>query len=416
MPSRRSRADQHKEFLGHLSGSYSEPALTIHYRAEGRNEYTVLLYIPGERPFDLFDPERRGRQKLYVKRVYITDDAELLPPYLRFVRGIVDSEDMPLNLSREMLQNNPQVAAIRKAVTNKVLGELKKAAENDEPAFRKIWEAFGPVIKEGLYEDMERRDQLFEVARFRSTKGDWVSLKDYVSRLKENQTAIYYLTAEDQSKAASSPQLEGYKARDVEVLLLTDPVDSFWVRTALGFEGKPFKSVTQGAADLDNIAVKDDAAKSEADPGETATLIAAMKQALGERVQDVRGVQAADRQRRLPGGRRHDGPHAGEAAVAPEGLRCLGERSHPRDQSGPSADRGAGADGEGKGRSFRRGCQPAAAGPGLRHRGRAGSRSRRLRAAPGRGHVEGLRLICDAPATVRSNFVRALPPCGRVCY
>jgi molecular chaperone HtpG len=281
-------ADQHKEFLGHLSGSYSEPALTIHYRAEGRNEYTVLLYIPAERPFDLFDPERRGRQKLYVKRVYITDDAELLPPYLRFVRGIVDSEDMPLNLSREMLQNNPQVAAIRKAVTNKVLGELKKAAENDEPAFRKIWEAFGPVIKEGLYEDMERRDQLFEVARFRSTKGDWVSLKDYVSRLKENQTAIYYLTAEDQSKAASSPQLEGYKARDVEVLLLTDPVDSFWVRTALGFEGKPFKSVTQGAADLDNIAVKDDAAKSEVDPGETATLIAAMKQALGERVQDVR--------------------------------------------------------------------------------------------------------------------------------
>ena len=119
-------ADQHKEFLGHLSGSYGEPALTIHYRAEGRNEYTVLLYIPGERPFDLFDPERRGRQKLYVKRVYITDDAELLPPYLRFVRGIVDSEDMPLNLSREMLQNNPQVAAIRKAVTNKVLGELKK--------------------------------------------------------------------------------------------------------------------------------------------------------------------------------------------------------------------------------------------------------------------------------------------------
>jgi molecular chaperone HtpG len=280
--------DQHKEFFGHLSGAYSEPALTIHYRAEGRHEYTVLLYVPAERPFDLYDPERRGRQKLYVKRVYITDDAELLPPYLRFVRGIVDSEDMPLNISREMLQNNPQVAAIRKAVTNKVLAELKKTAESDEAGFRKIWDAFGPVIKEGLYEDMERRDQLFDIARFRSTKGDWVSLKDYLGRLKENQTAIYYLTGEDQAKAASSPQLEGYKARDVEVLLLTDPVDSFWVRSALGFEGKPFKSVTQGAADLDTVPLKDDAAQPAADAGETATLLAAMKQALGERVQDVR--------------------------------------------------------------------------------------------------------------------------------
>ena len=151
---------------------------------------------------------------------------ELLPPYLRFVRGIVDSEDMPLNLSREMLQNNPQVAAIRKAVTNKVLGELKKAAENDEPAFRKIWEAFGPVIKEGLYEDMERRDQLFEIARFRSTKGDWVSLKDYVARPQgEPDGHLLSHRRGSRPRPASSPQLEGYKARDVEVLLLTDPVD-----------------------------------------------------------------------------------------------------------------------------------------------------------------------------------------------
>ncbi|MCB1377086.1 MAG: molecular chaperone HtpG [Alphaproteobacteria bacterium] len=281
-------ADQHKEFFGHLSGNYSDPALTIHYRAEGRNEYTVLLYVPGERPFDLYDPERRGRQKLYVKRVYIADDAELLPPYLRFARGVIDSEDMPLNISREMLQNNPQVAAIRKAVTNKVLGELKKLADSDEAAFRKIWEIFAPVIKEGLYEDMERRDQIFEIARFRSTRGDWVSLKDYIERIKENQTAIYYLTGEDQAKAASSPQLEGYRARDVEVLLLTDPVDSFWVRTALGFEGKPFKSVTQGAADLDNIAIEDDDKKPVADDATTVALIAAMKQALGEKVKDVR--------------------------------------------------------------------------------------------------------------------------------
>ena len=172
---------------------------------------------PAERPFDLYDAERKGRQKLYVRRVYIADDAQLLPPYLRFVRGIIDSADMPLNLSREMLQDNPQVAAIRKAVGNRVLGELKRAAENEPETFKKVWELFGPVIKEGLYEDFERRDTLFEIARFRSTAGDSVSLKDYVGRLKENQTAIYYLTGEDAAKTSSSPQLEGYKARNVEV-------------------------------------------------------------------------------------------------------------------------------------------------------------------------------------------------------
>ncbi len=281
-------AEQHKEFFGHVSGSYSDPAMTIHYRAEGRHEYTVLLYVPAERPFDLYDPERRGRQKLYVKRVYIADDAELLPPYLRFVRGVIDSEDMPLNLSREMLQHNPQVAAIRKAVTNKVLSEIKKFSESDPEKFLKMWEIFGPVIKEGLYEDMEHRDQLFEFARFRSTKNASVSLKDYVAGLKENQTAIYYLAGEDAVKAAASPQLEGYKARDVEVLLFTDPVDSFWVRTAMGFDGKPFKSVTQGTADLDLIAVKDAPPKSEVKESATAKLIVAMKESLGDKVKDVR--------------------------------------------------------------------------------------------------------------------------------
>ena len=280
--------EQHKEFFGHISGSYSDPAITLHYRAEGRHEYTVLLYVPGERPFDLYDPERRGRQKLYVKRVYIADDVELLPAYLRFVRGVIDSEDMPLNISREMLQNNPQVAAIRKAVTNKVVSELKKVAEADEAAFRKVWDIFGPVLKEGLYEDMERRDQLYEIVRFKTTAGDFVSLKDYAGRLQENQTAIYYITAEDEAKARSSPQLEGYQARGIEVLLLTDAIDSFWVRTALGYEGKPFKSVTQGAADLDLVKRKDEAAADAPDDAATAVLAAALKQALGEKVKDVR--------------------------------------------------------------------------------------------------------------------------------
>ena len=223
-----------------------------------------------------------------MKRVYIADDVEILPAYLRFVRGVIDSEDMPLNISREMLQNNPQVAAIRKAVTNKVLAELKKLADTDDAAYARLWDIYGPVLKEGLYEDMERRDQLYELVRFTSTKGERVSLKDYIAGLKENQTAIYYLTAEDAAKAKASPQLEGYKARDIEVLLLTDPVDSFWVRTALGYEGKPFKSVTQGSADLDLIKLKDEATPDAEQDASTAVLIAALKQALGDKVKDVR--------------------------------------------------------------------------------------------------------------------------------
>ena len=280
-------AEQHKEFFGILSHSPDAPALTIHYRAEGRQEYNVLLYVPGERPFDLYDPERRGKQKLYVKRVFIADDAALLPPYLRFVRGVIDSADMPLNLSREMLQNNPDVAVIRKAVTNRVLSELKKCAETEPETFKKIWTVFGPVIKEGLYEDYERRDLLFEVARLNTTTRESITLKDYIAGLKENQTAIYYLTAEDANKAKSSPQLEGYKARDVEVLLLTDPVDSFWVRTALGFDGKPFKSVAQGTADLDLIKAKDEP-ENKADEPAAANLVSAFKEVLGARVSDVR--------------------------------------------------------------------------------------------------------------------------------
>jgi molecular chaperone HtpG len=282
--------EQYKEFFSHLAGLSGDPALTIHYKAEGRTEYTVLLFVPGERPYDLYDPERRGRQKLYVRRVFITEDADLLPGYLRFVRGVIDSEDMPLNISREMLQNNPTVAQIRKSVTGRVLGDLKKCAENEPETYAGVWQAFGPVLKEGLYEDMERRDQLFEIVRFRTTDSDaeTVSLKDYVSRLKPNQTAIYYLTGEDAGKAAMSPQLEGYRARGVEVLLLTDPVDSFWVRTALGFDGKPFRSVTQGAADLESIPLTDECKDEACDDSAIATLIAAMKQSLGDAVKEVR--------------------------------------------------------------------------------------------------------------------------------
>ena len=219
--------EQYTEFYRGLSGQFDEPALTMHWRAEGRHEYTVLAFIPGSRPFDLFEPTRKGRNKLYVRRVLITENADILPGWLRFVRLVVDSADLPLNVSREMIQESAVFAAIRKGVTNRVTQELGKLAESEPEKFEKVWEHFGAVIKEGLYEDPEKRDGLFKMARFASTthpKGDQ-TLAGYVASLRENQTAIYYLTGDDAKRLAASPQLEGFKARGVEVLLLSDPVE-----------------------------------------------------------------------------------------------------------------------------------------------------------------------------------------------
>ncbi|MFZ0836601.1 MAG: molecular chaperone HtpG, partial [Xanthobacteraceae bacterium] len=196
-------AEDYKQAYRTITGGFDEPALTLHYKAEGRQSYAVLLFAPLTRPFDLFDPARKGRVKLYVRRVYITDDADLLPSYLRFMRGVVDSEDLPLNISREMLQNNPQVAQIRKAVTGRVVSELETLAEKDQETFQKIWDAFGPVLKEGLYEDFERRDQLLGLARFTTTAGASRSLKQYLADLRPNQTDIYYLTGESAERVKS---------------------------------------------------------------------------------------------------------------------------------------------------------------------------------------------------------------------
>ncbi len=243
------------DFYRSIAGQFDEPALTIHFHAEGRQDYTTLFFVPGLRPFDLFDPDRKGRIKLYVKRIFITDDAEILPRYLRFVRGLVDSADLPLNVSREKIQESPLLAAIRKGATSRVLGELERLANKEPPTYAKIWENFGAVLKEGIYEDFERRDALLPLARFKTTASaeGWRSLKDYVAALKTNQTAIYYLAGDDIERLKSSPHLEGFRARGIEVLLLPDPVDSFWVMSGVSFDGKPFKSVTQGAADLESI-------------------------------------------------------------------------------------------------------------------------------------------------------------------
>ena len=274
-----------------IAHQMGEPALTLHYKAEGRQSYAVLLFVPGERPFDLFDVERKGRVKLYVRRVFITDEADLLPSYLRFLRGVVDSEDVPLNISREMLQNNPQVAQIRRALTGRVLNELESLADKEPERFEKVWETFGSVLKEGIYEDFERRDQLLKLARFRSTAGSgWRSLAAYVAAMRPGQTEIYYLAGDSLDRLQASPQLEAALARGVEVLLLSDHVDSFWTTRGLKFDGKALKSLTQGEADLSAISYLDGKAP-ESDAGDSAALVAALKTALGDAVSDVRASQ-----------------------------------------------------------------------------------------------------------------------------
>ncbi|MBU8877309.1 molecular chaperone HtpG [Reyranella sp. MMS21-HV4-11] len=274
-----------------IAMAFDEPALTLHYKVEGRQSYAVLLFVPSTPPFDLTDPARKGRVKLYVRRVYITDDAELLPSYLRFVRGVVDSEDLPLNLSREMLQNNPQVRQIRNGLVGRVLSELESTATKDAEAFGKIWETFGSILKEGLYEDGERRAQILGLARFSSTAGDTPrSIKEYVANLKPNQTEIYYLVGDSLDRLKSNPKLEAAKARGVEVLLLTDPVDAFWTTLPQEFEGKPLKSLSQGDVDFGLIPVvdADKTKEAEADAGDDASVLAAAKDVLGDKVADVK--------------------------------------------------------------------------------------------------------------------------------
>ena len=292
-------AADYTDFYRSIAVAFDEPELTVHFRAEGRQDFTALLFVPATRPFDLFDPDRSGRVKLYVKRVFIADDVDILPRYLRFVRGLVDSADLPLNVSREKIQESPLLAAIRKGVTGRVLAEFERLADKEPQTFAKIWSAFGAVLKEGIYEDFERRDALLKLARFKTTASpdEWRSLTDYIAALKPNQTAIYYLAGDDIARLKSSPHLEGFRARGIEVLLLPDPVDTFWVMPGTGFDGKPFKSVTQGAADLALIPRLDakDGKPQQATPevaGTVKDFLAFVKSTLGDAVAEVR---ASDR-------------------------------------------------------------------------------------------------------------------------
>ena len=287
--------EQYQEFYHHVGHAFDKPWLTLHNKAEGKVEYTNLLFVPSMRPFDLMNPERKHGVKLYVKRVFITDDCEgLMPRWLRFVRGIVDSQDLPLNVSREVLQHNVIVERIKNALVKRVFTELKKKADKAPDEFSTFWDNFGAVVKEGLYEDQEHREDILSIARFKTTAGEaTVSLADYVGRMKDGQDDIFFITGEDLTALKSSPQLEGFRARGIEVLLLNDPIDEFWIPMVGKFQEKPLRSVTAGGFDLSKVKTEekaDEPKPEKADEGSIAKLILAFKDALDAAVRDVRAT------------------------------------------------------------------------------------------------------------------------------
>ena len=294
--------EQYKEFYHHVAHAFDEPFARVHFTAEGTLSYTALLFVPSTRPFDLHDPKRRHGVKLYVRRVFITSDLEaLMPRYLRFVSGVVDSEDLQLNVSRETLQHGAVIAKMKKALVRRLLDELAAkakpvAAEGEgevakTESYEKWWGEFGAVLKEGLYEDSDNRPKLLELARFRSTQGPgWTSLADYVARMKEGQEAILYISGESHTALRTSPQLEQALSKGVEVLLLDDPVDEFWLQEVKSYQNHDLRSLTRGEVDLSEIKGGAEPAKDEEALGDTELkrLIARLKASLGEDVTDVR--------------------------------------------------------------------------------------------------------------------------------
>ena len=288
--------EDYTQFYRQIGAVYDEPFMTMHNSTEGLLNYTSLLFVPTARPFDLFNPDRKSRMSLYINRVFITDECEdIVPPWLRFIRGVIDTPDMDLNVSREMLQKNPAVQKIGKALIKRILGELKKKKEKEPEAYEEFWDQFGLVLKEGLYEDYDNRDKILDICLFRSARsGTLISLAEYVAAMPESQNKIYTLSAETAEQAENSPHLEGFRARDIDVLLMTDPVDEFWMQAVTEFEGKGFVSATRGVSDLDKVAPKTDAKDDAEQPDddarnqEFAALIAKAKTTLGEDIKDVR--------------------------------------------------------------------------------------------------------------------------------
>jgi molecular chaperone HtpG len=285
-------AEQYQSFYQQTLGGFDEPMETIHVAAEGVMEYAALLYIPSHAPFDLFGYERKHGVRLYVKRVFITDDCkELLPDYLRFVRGVVDSEDLPLNVSREILQQNAIITRIRRALVGKILGQLKDIAAKDQAKYAGFWKQFGAVLKEGLHMDHDNREQLLELVRFQSSAGataeDTVSLRQYVERMKPDQKDIYYITGESRAIVEKSPHLEALREKGLEVLFLTDPVDEFVVADINEYDKHKLVSVTRGGLDLGDMGKDDQAAREQAE-NELRKLAERIKNVLADSVKEVR--------------------------------------------------------------------------------------------------------------------------------
>ena len=278
---------QYKDFYQTIAHAFDTPWETLHFHAEGVIDYTALLFIPTEPPMNLFQPDKKGNLSLYVNKVFISNEMELLPYWLRFVAGVIDTKDLPLNVSREMLQQTPVLTKIRQGLTTKILNALKKRAEKTEE-YNTFWKSFGIVLKEGLYEPSANRDEVAALCRFYSTNGaELTTLKDYISRMKKEQKNIYYLTGSDLATLRSSPQLEGLTARGIEVLLLTDPIDEFWTNTYPEFDGHKFIPVQQAGAELEKI--KPAETKGEALAKEKSdTLLARMKSVLGDVVKEVK--------------------------------------------------------------------------------------------------------------------------------
>ena len=297
--------DDYKGFYKHVSHDFEDPLAWVHSRVEGTLEYSVLLFIPARVPFDLWDRNVRRGVKLYVRRVFIMDDAEhLMPAYLRFVRGVVDSADLPLNVSREILQENRQIQSIRSGSVKRVLDLLSGLARDEPEKYATFWEHFGRVLKEGVVEDDRNREQIAKLLRFASTRdaGDaqTVSLDDYVGRMKEGQKGIYYVTADGYRTARNSPHLEVFDKHGLEVLLLADPIDEWLVMHLTEYEDKPLVSVMKGELDLGDVAGEDDASRDEADgdgggagagDADHAPVLEKFREALGERVKDVRATR-----------------------------------------------------------------------------------------------------------------------------
>ncbi len=291
--------EEYDNFYKHISGGFDEPLMVSHWKAEGKIEFTSLLYIPTLRPWDMFDPSRRNFVKLYVRRVFITDDLDaLMYPWLRFVRGVIDSEDLPLNISRETLQYNPTIEKIKNAVARKILSDLDKLSRDDKAKFNALWGQFGPAIKEGLYDATEHRKALLKICRFySSSSNELTSLADYVERMKENQNKIYYLSGESLENIKNSPQLEGFKAKGIEVLFFTDTIDDFWLQSVLDYQDIPFQSITKGDIDLcgfdkeessDNDDSDDEKPEKNKENKSVAKLISKFQEILANKVHNVR--------------------------------------------------------------------------------------------------------------------------------